>query len=491
MQTATPESVGIKSENILRYVNLLEKSNLCNHALIIMRHGKIVFEKYWKPFNCDFLHRMYSVTKSFVAIGVGFLEQDGLVDLDAPIADYFPEEAEFMKEPWHKKQTVKQMLLMSTAKSAENWFAKRCDDRVIDYFQNKNKYSRPAGALFEYDSNGSFVLCALIERLTKKDFMTYMREKVLDEIGFSKEAYCLKCPGGHSWGDSALICTSRDLLKFAQFLMNYGCWNGKQLLNREFVRTATSKIIDNTMFGNTVHSAFGYGYQIWRTYDNSFFLNGMGCQLAVCSPDSDTVLIYNGDNQGFAEVAKEKIIEEFFKLIVRPIKEDSICENEKAHKELLTATENLELFSVKSCGSGIIEKINNAWYELSENPFNISKLQFSFVDDKCNFNYVKDGEEKQIVFGVNHNEFSYFPENNYPDEIGSVAGNRQFKCAASLGVMNDYQMFMKVQIIDTYFGNIGIGVGVVGDDIAIRMVKVAEDFLYNYEGFVGGTKIKD
>ena len=103
MQTATPESVGIKSENILQYINLLEKANFGNHAVIIMRHNKIVFEKYWKPFDCNFLHRMYSVTKSFVAIGIGFLEQDGLVDLDAPIADYFPKEAEFMKEPWHKK----------------------------------------------------------------------------------------------------------------------------------------------------------------------------------------------------------------------------------------------------------------------------------------------------------------------------------------------------------------------------------------------------
>ena len=80
---------------------------------------------------------------------------------------------------------------MSTSKTVENWFSKRCDDRVASYFQNSNKYSRPSGCLFEYDSTGSFVLCALIERLTKKDFMTYLREKVLDEIGFSKGAYCL------------------------------------------------------------------------------------------------------------------------------------------------------------------------------------------------------------------------------------------------------------------------------------------------------------
>ena len=460
MKTTTPESVGIKSENILQYIRLLEEAKISTHDVIIMRHNKVVFEKYWKPFNADFLHRMYSVTKSFVAIGIGFLEQDGLVDLDAPIAKYFPEEIKLVKDAWVKKQTVKQMLLMSTSKTVENWFSKRCDDRVASYFQNSNKYSRPSGCLFEYDSNGSFVLCALIERLTKKDFMTYMREKVLDEIGFSKGAYCLKCPGGHSWGDSALICTAQDLLKFAQFLLNEGSYNGKQILNKKFVRTATSKIIDNTMYGNTTYCSFGYGYQIWRTYDNSFFLNGMGCQLAVCCPDTDTILVYNGDNQGFADLAKEKIIEEFFKLIVRPIKEDSITENPKAYKELLDATENLELFAMQGSGTGLIEKINNTWYELSENPFNISKVQFSFSDDKCTFNYKKESEIKQIIFGINHNEFSYFPENGYADQVGSVAGNRAFKCAASVGIMNEYQMVMRVQIIDTYFANLAIHVGV-------------------------------
>lgn len=44
----------------------------------------------------------------------------------------------------------------------------------------------------------SFVLGALVERLTKKELLEYLRENFLDKIGFSKDAYMPKCPGGHS-----------------------------------------------------------------------------------------------------------------------------------------------------------------------------------------------------------------------------------------------------------------------------------------------------
>ena len=72
----TPESVGIHSENIRKFIERLEEKHLATHSLILAKGNQIFFENYWEPFNKEFLHRMYSVSKSFVAISVGFLEQD-------------------------------------------------------------------------------------------------------------------------------------------------------------------------------------------------------------------------------------------------------------------------------------------------------------------------------------------------------------------------------------------------------------------------------
>lgn len=486
MKYSTPEKHGIKSEWIREYIEVLESSNLSTHNFIIMRNDEILFENYWEPFDKDFLHRMYSVTKSFVALAIGFLEQEGKISLDDPIIKYFPEELKNSTDENFKNQTIRHMLMMATAKPCTYWFEARTPNRVAHYFEN-NINSHPSGTIFNYDSSGSFVLCALVERVTGKDFMEYSREKYLDKIGFSKEAYMLKCPGGHSWGDSALLCTPTDLLKTAMFCMNKGKWNGEQLLNEEFVTAAISRQIGNDDIGINDFDKQGYGYMFWRTYDNSFFFNGMGCQLAVCVPDKKIIMVYNGDNQG-NPYAKKIIFDNFFNMIVRRAEERAV--EETGHKKLQEYTKELKLFSVKGkVKEKTAEKINGVTYVMSENPMGIEKMRLSFDENGGVLYYINEQGEKEIPFGMCENRFSFFPQEGYSDRVGSEKGDRLYKCAASAAWVSDNQLFIKIQIIDTYFGVLNITLGFDDDKIGVLMNKAAEDFLSEYQGFAGGIKI--
>lgn len=489
MNYARPEEAGIKSSNIKKYIEILENSNLSTHDLIIMRHGKIVFEKYWEPFNKDFLHRMYSVTKSFVSLAIGFLEQDGMINLDDKIVKYFPGELKNQPDENLNNQTIRHMLMMSTAKPGRNWFAARCNDRVAHYFENDRYESRPSGAIFEYDSSGSFVMGTLVERLTGKTLMEYLREKCLDKIGFSKEAYMLKCPGGHSWGDSALICKPTDLLKTAQFCMNKGKWNGEQLLNEKYVTDATTKQIDNNTHGLNEADSQGYGYQFWMTYDNSFFFNGMGCQFALCVPDKDLIMVYNGDNQGI-NMAKKIVFDNFFDLISRPSSDSELPANDAEYEELMQYADTLKLFAAKGNKHSDFEKeINNVTYVMNKNPMGITKMKFSFDDEYGTLYYTNEQGDKELKFGLCSNAFVPFPQEGYSDMVGSEKGDRLYDCAASAAWVSDRQLFISVQIIDAYFGRLNINIGFDEDKkLAVFMNKCAEDFLDEYEGFAGGKK---
>lgn len=114
MNFKKPEECGISSQNIERFIKSIEDRHLYTHGVVIAKGDSIIFEKYWKPFDENFLHRQYSVTKSIVALAVGFAEQDGLVDLDAPITRYFPEECKTVKCELIANQTVRDMLTMRT-----------------------------------------------------------------------------------------------------------------------------------------------------------------------------------------------------------------------------------------------------------------------------------------------------------------------------------------------------------------------------------------
>ncbi|MBQ3124772.1 MAG: serine hydrolase [Clostridia bacterium] len=492
MNYSTPEKEGIKSSYIKEYIKKLEEYNLSTHSLVIMRHGKVIFEHYWAPFHKDYLHRMYSVTKSFVALAIGFLEQDGKINLDDKIAKYFPEEIKNQLNKYMHNQSIRDMLMMSTAIPVRYWLYPRIDDRVQFYFENDTKTYRPAGTTFEYDSEGSFIMGALVERVTGKTLMEYLREKCLDKIGFSEEAYMLKCPGGHSWGDSALICTSHDLALAAQFTLNGGKWNGEQLLNENYVKTATSKLIDNNVEGMVSYKSFGYGYQFWRTYDNSYFFNGMGCQFAICTPDKDMVMVYTGDNQSkIPDLAKDVVIRNYFEMIVRKV-EDKELSDIGENEELKEYAKPLELATARGDKyKPMQDKINGVTYKIDDNKNGITEWKLHFDGNKGKICYKNAQGYKEIPFGMCENEFSQFPEEGYAGEIGSVKGDRLYECASSAAWVSDNQLFIKVQIIDIYFGRLNITVGFNDDGkMGVYMNKTAEDFLDEYQGYLCGTPME-
>ena len=87
----SPESEGLSSEKILKFLDIVNGEKLNLHSFALARHGKIMAEGYFKPFDKDFRHRIYSCSKSFVALAVGKLIGDGYVKLSDKIIDYFPE----------------------------------------------------------------------------------------------------------------------------------------------------------------------------------------------------------------------------------------------------------------------------------------------------------------------------------------------------------------------------------------------------------------
>ena len=411
-----------------------------------------------------------------------------MLELDDPIVKYFSDELKYQTDENMKNQTIRHMLMMATAKPDWGWLSAKPNDRVQYFFNNNLKLSRPSGTTFSYDSSGSFVLGALVERLTGMELMQYLREKFLNKIGFSKEAYMLKCPGGHSWGDSGLICTPIDLLKTAMFCLNTGNWEGEQVLNKEYINLAVTKQIDNDELGIGDYDGQGYGYQFWMCYGKSFFFNGMGCQLAICIPEKDIIMVYNGDNQG-NNSAKKIILDEFFERIVKKAVDSAVETNEEDIKALNDYADNLCLFAAKGKKCNEMQNyINGVTYLMDENQMGITKIKLMFDSDKGKLCYTNEQGDKEIPFGMCENVFSKFPQQGYSDKVGSKEGKRLYNCASSAAWVSDYQLFIKVQIIDSYYGILNINIGFRDDKIGVYMNKTAENFLNEYQGFAGGKR---
>ncbi len=472
---ATPESCGISSDAVLNCFKHFEKLELSTHSLLMARSDKIFAEGYYAPFRKDFKHRMYSVSKSFVSIAIGFCLQDGLLSLEDKFLDYFPEYDHGKDISLLQEQTIRDMLCMTTCKTDDRWwFGTGTDDRTKEYFPESN--NKISGTLFEYDSPGSYMLTVIAEKLTGMPFMDYLREKCLDKIGFSKDSYCLTVPGGYSFGDSGIMCTAYDLLLFARFVMNLGKWQNEQLLDENYVKDAISKQTSNIQTANFDYLHQGYGYKFWKTPDDGFAFVGMGNQIAVCHPRTDSIFVINSDDQGNVP-ARHFILDDFFKII------DAfgapLPENPESYKALTDHLASLKLTALKGdTESETAKRIAGKVYKLADNPMDIEWVRVDFADKKGKLTYKNKQGEKELVFGMGYNEFSKFPEENYSDLIATVPEpGHKYDCAVSAIWSDPNELLLKVQIIDKYFGRMSVRLSFKDDRVSLAMQKVAEAFL--------------
>ncbi len=491
LKAALPEEVGVRSRDVHAFISSLEKRKIPMHSLLLMRGDRVFLDCYWAPFHRDRTHRMYSVTKSFVSVAVGLAEEDGLIDLDKRISDYFPEKIHPDMNRWLWDQTIRQMLTMTTAGGPPSWFRAGAYDRTEYYFSAAGR--RPSGTLWEYDSSGSQVLSSLVEKMTGKRLFDYLNERIFRKLDAFQSAKMLCTPNGDAWGDSALICTPRDLATFARFVMNYGEWNGERLMNEHYLRTATSALVSNAEDGHYHVFSHGYGYQFWRTEEDGFAFVGMGNQICVCLPKQDLIMVLTADCQGNTW-ARQYLIAQFMDLIAARVENAPLMEEKGETQELIALTESLRLHAATGLeDSPMRQALNGVRFACEENNLGWKEFSLHFESAEAGeLRYTKGERELVLPFYVNRNRFGKFPELGYSREFGGVrtTDGHRYDDAVSLAWLQEDRILLFAQIIDDYFGNLSLIFSFKDDLAAVRATKTAEDFLWDYQGEIVAKQCK-
>ena len=477
---ASPESQGVSSEAIISFMDELERGGMNMHSFMLIKNGKVLAECYWPFFNADKKHRMYSVSKSFTSVAIGMMIDEGRISLDDKVADFFPEYLPDNPNPYILQATVRHLLMMSTFNESTS-YNQYDKDWVATFFQDSREKHEP-GTLFKYDTAATVVLCAIIEKLTGKPILDYMRP-VFDETGISKDIWCIKSPDGRSWTGSGIMCTTSDFARLALLCMNKGEWNGKQLISREYMEEATSFQIDNGSRNGTELS-FGYGYQFWCLRDGGFACNGMGSQLALCLPSQNLILITTADNQAIQN-STNFIIEAFFRLAAKTEK-TALPENTKAQKILqdkISAVTSPLLSGAYTTTNAALH--SGKRYTMKDNSMGIKWMSVDIASEKCTLNYENNTGEHSIILGMGEYIFQKFPEKYYGIQIGTEDSNYD---SVATGAWQDENTLSGVLYsIDDYLGSIYLTLSFSKDKLNVSMKKTAEWFFNTYQGTAEGN----
>ncbi|NLZ87876.1 MAG: serine hydrolase [Clostridiales bacterium] len=483
-ETVAPEQVGISPLWLESFLDSIERQGLMVHSVMLLRHGKLVMEGYYAPFRREDKHRMYSVSKTFVATAIGMLQDEGRISLEDKVVAYFPDLLPPHVHPWLADATIRDLLRMATphnrASYMENW-----TDCVRTFFDTQPGH--PPGTVFNYDTAGTYVLNVIVERVTGKPFLDYMKAKGLAALGFSEDAWCVKAPEGYSWGGSGVMCTPRDLALLGQIYLNGGVFNGKRLLSEDYVREATSFQIDNrTDGGYDLISGNGYGYQIWLLKGGGYAFCGMGGQLAICLPQHHLLFVSTADLQGMKS-DYAGLYGALYREVVDKIGQDVPPVDREANRRLQARLGALACKPAPAPGGAQLSP--RCWgttYRLNCNPMGIRSFKLLKEADHGVFEYEKADGVKRIVFGFDQYHIGVFPETHYfGDTIGKPAG-RPYRCMAAARVPEANKLVLRVYVADDYFGSMTATFAFKGLEVGVHMSKTAEWFLDEYQGFAGG-----
>ena len=476
---ATPESLGLSSSDIAKVVEGLEAAGLSMHSMLVMKDGYIVAEGYSDYFDENSLHRMYSVSKSFASMAIGLLEAEGKISLDDTIDKYFPDYVDRSTNSRIRNCKIVDLLRMASPYNTVASCGDGQEDWVEEFFNGTTQ--KDPGTTFKYDTGASHILGVIVERVTGMDFLEYLKEKALLEIGFSENSWCIDGPEGYAWAGSGVMCTTRDLAVFANLVMNMGEYNGKQLLPREYVKAATSYQISTEPDpdSDTPYYGSGYGYQIWMN-PYGFAFMGMGGQVAYCVPDKGLVIVFTADNQGNNE-ATGIVYDLVVKYIIKKTSAESMLENEAAYAQMHEALEGMEIpYQSGDSTSPRLSRINGKTYVSDSSRAKITSFRLDFDGDEGTLTYVTPRGEKVLRFGIGKNVECLLDEPQYyGDTIGQPNGVG-YRSLCSGAWSSSTTFVLKVQVIDDYFGNMTITFD-LDSTPTLKSQKTAEWFLAEYE----------
>ena len=404
-----PEKLGVSSKAIEEMINELKENKIEYHSLMILRHGKIAFEGHRYPFGRDVPHAMYSVSKSFVSVAIGFAIDEGLISYDTKVIDIFPAYRLMKQDEKIEKLTVYHLLTMTSGKDVSVFSDKTSYYWVKDFFASK-WYAEP-GQKWKYISENTYMCAAIIQKVTGMGVREYLKPRLFEPLGFDRMPQWETDREGLEAGGWGLYITPLELAKFTLCMQQGGMYAGKQVIPQWYAEDAV-KLHTTCKQNKDADSSSGYGLFFWMSsVPNCPRADGMFSQFGIMFKDYDACLIFTG-----SEVAEQKVKRIIFKHFPKGFVEETDEKSEEEYKfdfsPMYVLPENKRSVMEKFIEGKKIKFMKNpvlnaagfpvsvlsfpAVYMSADKCGNINDVVFEFLEDECVFSWT-EGEVRNTI----------------------------------------------------------------------------------------------
>ena len=297
---SSPEEQGMSSERLARLVDFGAGNDM--DSVLVTRHGRIVLEAAYAPFQAGLRHNVYSTTKSVTSTLVGMAVGDGLLDsTDRKMMDFFADRTIANLDDAKKAITVRHLLDMT---SGLGW-----SEGLSGAFESVSAMTRTSnwqqfvldqpmaaapGTRFYYSSGNSHLLSAILSKVTGRSANDYARDRLFGPLGID-DVQWFADPQGVTTGGFGLYLRPRDMAKIGYLWLRGGLWEDKQILPAAWIEGVRQADVD---MRESWATDLRYGRQFWVMPTSDAFMSvGRHRQLIVVMPKLDIVAVLTGSSR--------------------------------------------------------------------------------------------------------------------------------------------------------------------------------------------------
>jgi CubicO group peptidase (beta-lactamase class C family) len=398
-QTSSPEEQGMDSKELAKLVDFgpthslsspgLTPSSLFD-SLLVVRHGKIVVEAYYAPYDPGIPHAIYSVTKAVISTLIAIASKDGLLDSPSHrVLDFFDRRTIANVDDRKEAITVQSLLDMTSGLEwtepldgrPDSMFEMERSPDWVKFILDRPMSSAPGNA-FNYNSGNPQLLSAIIAKLTGMSALDYAKAKLFGPLGIN-DVFWRHDPQGISVGGYGLYLQPRDIAKIGYLYVRNGVWEGEQLLPLTWI----DKVSHTTI--SVPGSVLRYSNLFWAFPKKQVYMAvGYHSQVIMVFPDLDVVAVTTG--RGYWPLS------ELVDYISSSVKSDTALPADAVSAKLL-ANKILDVSTEKPTAVGPTPKmaaiISGKVYKFARNELNLKSLSLILTDPQPHYDmeiYARD-----------------------------------------------------------------------------------------------------
>lgn len=264
------------------------------NAFLVIRNGKLTYEKYFNGKTQSTVLPSYSVAKTMTSLVIGQLIDEGRIKESDTFVSILPE---FKAGTSFDNVTIKNLLDMNSGigvsdnypSGPSGWgvaIAQMYASTDVNWFlKNNRKMSEEPGTFPEYRSVNTQMLGLIVQKVTGRYLAAEFTDRIWQKVGADYDAtWNVDREGGHEKAFCCFNATARDYARVGQALMS---GDPKIASTSWKARLSTSAV--------KLDYGWGYGAQMWHPYPGINLMMGLHGQYIYMDALNDTVIVKLSD----------------------------------------------------------------------------------------------------------------------------------------------------------------------------------------------------